>query len=1034
MGKPAKKGIVERAFPMSRAYVLAGGVLLIGIAITVALFFVARDWERQRTCSEFKQAAEDRVNAVKRQIQVDLLMLESVRSLFGASREVERSEFRAFVAPLLRSEAQVQTLEWIPRVSDSQRQAYEAAARRDGLGDFRITDRKRQGTMVPSPRRGEYFPVYFVEPLKGNEPALGFDLASDPTRLEALKQSRDTGRTLATGRVKPAQEVGKQFGFLIFVPVYRKGAPTNTVEDRRKNLEGFVLGVYRIGDVVEYALSNLNPQGVDVWMFDKSADADKQFLCFCPSRLRKSPVEAKDVEHILVQSPMRHSDMFDVAGRTWTIVCTPTEEFLSAKTSFTRWVGLAAGLLVTLTLAFYLLNALRHGARIDKINRRLSADILDREKAEEASRRETAKLAAMISGMEEGVIFADADNTIVEVNAYFCEFMGKSSEQLLGRRLEEIHSRQVRTRVLGKIDEFRSQVVTEPFVIQRSLCGADVMMRVQPVYRDGCYDGVLLNVIDVTALVRARREAEAASAAKSEFLANMSHEIRTPMTAILGFADLLNDLRRCCTVCPEHEGCDIRAANKEYVQIIRKNGEHLLKLINSILDLSKIEAGKLELEVEPCSLVGIVTDVISLMRSRAEKRGISLSVEYVGELPGIIHSDAARLRQALMNLVGNATKFTKEGAVRIVVSFLPEWRDGEPAVRIEVIDTGIGIAPEKLSGIFDPFAQADSSTSRKYGGSGLGLTITRRIVELLGGELTASSKPGEGSTFAIIVPTGNLDGVRFLRHPSEAISEEGTDAQDSPGKLLLGVRVLLAEDGIDNQRLIATVLRKAGAEVEIAPNGQVAVEKARSKDFDVVLMDVQMPLMDGYEATRTLRRQGYKRPIVALTAHAMSGDRRRCLEAGCDDHLTKPIDRTRLVHAVADFAGKQSPVDEAPGEKAPTEPTDGQDVLVSDLDDDEDLREVIDEFVVSLPEQVRAMREAMENNHFDELRRLAHQIKGAGGSYGYPSLTNAGKSVEQAAVARDTEAACLALNALAHLCAAAVRGRSRLAAKKEEKR
>ena len=390
---------------------------------------------------------------------------------------------------------------------------------------------------------------------------------------------------------------------------------------------------------------------------------------------------------------------------------------------------------------------------------------------------------------------------------------------------------------------------------------------------------------------RMAAQAECANRAKSEFLANMSHEIRTPMTSILGYTDLLMD-------------DSLSAADrKTFLATVRRNGEHLLQLINDILDLSKIEAGKMVMDLGPCHLPSTVADVASMMRPRAEQRRSSLEVRYAGPLPETIHTDGDRLRQVIVNLVGNAVKFTENGSIRIGVSFLPQWRSDQSAVSVEVTDTGIGIRQEALPHLFQPFTQAESSTTRKYGGTGLGLAISRQIVTALGGELTVRSAPGEGSTFTVTIPTGDIAGVNLLESPGEVICEDEAGTRWTPDAgVLRGVKILLAEDSVDNQELLRTVLGNVGAEVEVVENGRLAVERAETGAFDVVLMDMNMPEMDGYEATRRLRDRGYQRPILALTANAMSGDCERCLAAGCNAHLAKPIDRKQLIETVAQYA------------------------------------------------------------------------------------------------------------------------------------
>jgi PAS domain S-box-containing protein len=396
-------------------------------------------------------------------------------------------------------------------------------------------------------------------------------------------------------------------------------------------------------------------------------------------------------------------------------------------------------------------------------------------------------------------------------------------------------------------------------------------------------------------LVLARDEAEAANRAKSEFLANMSHEIRTPMTAILGYADLLTD----ATV-NENERLG-------YVNTIRRNGDLLLNIINDILDISKIESGKMTVERVNCSPVTVVEEAVSLMRARAIERNLSLDLEYASDVPEAITTDPVRLRQVLHNLLGNAIKFTREGGVRVVARYDRPADDsrGESAegrLCFDTIDTGIGLTAEQINRIFQPFVQADTSVTRRFGGTGLGLAISQRLAHLLDGEITVQSNPGRGSTFTMALRTTHDEGVRMIRPGGESIQgvEEPQPKQELPR---IAGRILLAEDGPDNQRLLSFFLKSAGAEVTIVANGQEAIDavndaEKHGRGFDLILMDMQMPVMDGYNATKQLRAQGYGGLILALTAHAMTSDRDKCLKAGCDEYLVKPIDRHTLVTTV----------------------------------------------------------------------------------------------------------------------------------------
>ncbi|HNQ24626.1 MAG TPA: cache domain-containing protein [Phycisphaerae bacterium] len=391
-------------------------------------------------------------------------------------------------------------------------------------------------------------------------------------------------------------------------------------------------------------------------------------------------------------------------------------------------------------------------------------------------------------------------------------------------------------------------------------------------------------------LARAKVEAEAANLTKSEFLANMSHEIRTPMTAILGFTEALLD-----TDMPE-------AQRGDALHIIRRNGEYLLRILNDILDLSKIEAGRMTVENVRCAVKDLVAEVAALARVRADAKGLQLRTYCLTSIPETIETDPTRLRQVLLNLLSNAIKFTEQGAVRLEISL--DRTEPCPRMQFDVVDTGIGMTPAQAERLFEPFTQADTSTTREYGGTGLGLTISRRLAGLLGGDVrVAQTQPGGGTRMRAVIATGPLEGIPLLDEAAlgaPAAVAAAPPPTQAPAVSLPPCRILLAEDGPDNRTLLCHLLRHAGAKVTAVHNGQLAVESVTTaqrggQTFDVILMDMQMPVLDGYDATRALRAQGYAGLIIALTAHAMAGDRQKCLAAGCDDYLTKPVNRHDLL-------------------------------------------------------------------------------------------------------------------------------------------
>ena len=482
----------------------------------------------------------------------------------------------------------------------------------------------------------------------------------------------------------------------------------------------------------------------------------------------------------------------------------------------------------------------------------------------------------------------------------------------------------------------------------------------------------------------ARRAAQEASRLKSAFLANMSHEIRTPMTALVGYAELLGD-------------ADLAPAERaECLATLRRNGEHLMAIVNDVLDLSKIESGRMTVERIACSPFALVAEVAELLRPRAAQEGLALEVLYRGPVPETVESDPTRLRQILLNLVGNAIKFTPAGSVRLEVSL--EEAGPSRRLRFDVVDTGIGLSAEQQARLFTPFSQADTSTARRFGGTGLGLAISKRLAGMLGGDLQARSAPGGGSTFTLTIEVGSLDGVRLLDRPPAGPAR--APAADQP--LSLHGRVLLAEDGLDARRLLARHLRAAGAEVETAENGLVACELAlRAAEaggaYDLILMDMQMPELDGYAAVARLRAAGYRSPIVALTAHALEDERRKCLRTGCDGFATKPILRRALIEVARSYL--------APAGGPP---------VVSALAADAEVAGVLDGFVRRLPERLGAMERALGGRDLGTLADLAHQLKGAATSYGFPTITEAAAQLEAVAAARGEVERALA--ALADVC------------------
>lgn len=527
-------------------------------------------------------------------------------------------------------------------------------------------------------------------------------------------------------------------------------------------------------------------------------------------------------------------------------------------------------------------------------------NIAERKAAEERLRR----FAAIVNSSHDAILGLTCDGIITSWNAAAERLFGYTAEEAIGTSISILWPADKVAEGQALLGEASADHMVDQFeTIRRRKDGSPVNVAIT---LSACKDdsgrlvGASAIVRDITPrkqaeeqLTKTQQAAEAANRAKSEFLANMSHEIRTPMTAILGFADIL------ANTVVDREAVEV-------AHIIKRNGEHLLTIINDILDLSRIESGKDRIEELVCSPHQIVADVVRTMKVSADAKGLFLRSESVGDVPDSIRTDPIRLRQILVNLVGNAVKFTEVGGVRIITQVDADT-NGEPRLRFDVADTGIGLSNENIGRIFQPFSQADSSTKRRFGGTGLGLAISQRLARMLGGDIVVSSSLGKGSIFSLTIAMRLSHGERQLGQSSTTADVRSHEPSIA---ITLSGHILLAEDGPDNQRLIRHVLQKAGLEVTVADNGQLAVELALAAQssgcpFNAILMDIQMPVMDGYEATRHLRGAGYTGPIVALTAHAMMDDRQKCLDVGCDSYVTKPIDRADLLRVMANYVDRQ---------------------------------------------------------------------------------------------------------------------------------
>jgi PAS domain S-box-containing protein len=609
------------------------------------------------------------------------------------------------------------------------------------------------------------------------------------------------------------------------------------------------------------------------------------------------------------------------------------------------------------------------------------------------------RVRSALDTLAEGLLVLDNGQRIMLANHAFAAFTGQEPDDMLGKQVATLPW------IMGPAQPaFPWTKTIEDGVAQRNvmfqLRDVDGQIRTfvvncSPVMgQNNKSRGVLVSFEDVTVLEsqkielsKSKETAENANRAKSEFLARMSHEIRTPMNAILGFADVL---RRGYE---ENE-----AERQEYLETIHSSGKHLLELINDILDLSKIESGRLQVEQTQCSPHHLISEVAMVLRVRATEKRVLLDYKWAGPLPETIVTDPTRFRQVLTNLVGNAIKFTEKGGVKIVARMA-----GPTTLAVDIVDSGIGIRPEAIDKLFQAFMQADTSITRRFGGTGLGLSISKQLAEAMGGQLTVISEYGHGSTFTVTIDTGSLEGVPMLA--TMPVGHAQRADQGASTISLAGVRVLSCEDGASNQKLITLVLRRAGAAVvDTAPNGQLGVEMALKGRYDIILMDMQMPVMDGYTAAATLRKQGCNVPIISMTAHAMKGEQEKCIAAGCTGYVPKPIEVDRLLRTVSELTGIRGDAmssqlfDPIRASQAPNRGANQGSALKSTLPmDDPDFREVVLEFVDRLDQRLDELQTAWEQRELSQIATLAHWLKGSGGTAGFNAFTAPARKLEQLA-------------------------------------
>jgi PAS domain S-box-containing protein len=1114
-------------------------ILIIGSLLNLAVLVILRSQEERSARAAFESAAQMRFDDLEASVQQSLDNLDAVKAFFNASRSVDRSGFNRFTGTLLERDKALQALEWAPRAASRERRRYELDGLQNGFPSFQFTEKNARGEMVPAAERPEYYPVFYVEPLHGNERAVGYDLASNPARRAALMRAAESGEFAATEPIILVQEKKNLPGFLLFRAIYRPGADLATADLRHDALLGLVLGVFRVEDIVHRAamehggssritidIADVNSAGKRVPMFPKTAAAQDAGVGFETGRV------------------------LSVAGRSWEVLARPAPHYFQPA-RWTSWTLFVAGALLTFAVAAYLRLLQNRTLEIEQVvatrTRQLNAALGKLGLVNNELQKSRSRYQKLVD-LSPNAILVGENKAITMANQSALQlFKVRSAQPLIGHRLRELVCPCFRAKTDEAIEPLYQGTGQSPLREAQILCGdgsaVDIEFAASSFFDE---NGVTIQTIlrDISErkhaeaeLLRAKEQAEAASRAKSMFLASMSHEIRTPMNGVIGMSELLLQTR----LSPEQ---------RRYAEIVRSSGENLLGIINDILDFSKIEARKLVLDTIDFDLSIVLREAVDMLALKAHQKGLELSCHIQAKTPLLLRGDPGRLRQVLTNLIGNAVKFTERGEVAVTVEAVPGAEF--PTLRFAIRDTGIGIDSEQLKTIFAPFVQADGSTTRRFGGTGLGLAISRDLAEMMGGKIGAESVAGQGSVFwftaVLAAPTGqpslsiepektwpdiralivdnNANNRRIVRDLLQAWGircEELPEVQAALSSLqraqqagdpfriafvtakpegpsgtawnaitagdpalegtacvlmtVLGdelddqrlrqagyaaqvskpiwksslrdclqrvledrprleksvvsapritpaepaherthaarqLRVLVAEDNPTNQEVSIAILHKLGYDTELAANGELAIRALQAQDFDLVLMDCEMPTMDGYEATRRIRagQDGVRNrdiPIVALTASAMSTDRDRCFRAGMSDYISKPVDPQQLATILARWTAPSKAV-ALPSQASRPAPTDipifdEKELLERLMGDRKLARKLVDSFVHDVPAKLANLDDLVHAADSAGIRAVAHALKGAAANLSARALKELAMQLQQAADANDLQ-------------------------------
>ncbi|MDD2987936.1 MAG: CHASE domain-containing protein [Zoogloea sp.] len=880
----------------SRLQQMAVPMLLTLVCVGTAIYITGH-WEEQGQADRLKADAKALQDRIADRLLAHQEALLALRRLIEIAPDLSPEQFERYTLSILQDNPDIAALSFNAAVPAAERDDFERnTARRLGQPNFRINERTPAGESVPAARRDIHVPVSQIVSRDTNTFALGFDLQSEPLRRDAVARAMQQGTSIAvTAPVQLVQDAMPVRSVLMLAPAHRHPRPG---DPRPAPLLGFAVAVIQLDTLVDTALAGAMPAGLAVSLSDPAAG---------PLTLRSHTSDPG--------APSRGywRGTLTVGDRQWLLETQASDAYLQQNRPWVAWAVGVVGLLFAALLQTLMLGMTGRTAIIQRKVEEQTADIA-------AKNRELALTMVSVDRSSDGTYWIDEDGHIVRVNPAAYQMLGYTRDELTRLRIHDVDMgldarrwAAHRTNLdLRRGEHFettyrRKDGSTFPVAIATAVVHTDEQCYFYATardistsklteaelkrHRDHLEELVAARTADLSI---AKEAAESANRAKSVFLANMSHELRTPMNAIIGLNHMLS--RR-----------NTDPAQKDKLTSVGRAAQHLMQLLNDILELSRIEAERMPLESIPFRFDTISGHVASLVGPEVAAKGLSLDIHIAPPLAAQpLLGDPLRLQQVLLNLVGNAIKFTARGGIRIRADIAAEQGD-TLQLRVEVDDDGIGIAPDTRQRIFEPFEQADGSTTRRFGGTGLGLSISKRLVRLMGGEIGIGEHLGQGSTFWFTV---RLQKAAACSEDAAANGPSGLEAEQALRTHHRGRRILFVEDDVVNQEVGVEMLREVlGLDTELAGNGEEAVRMATAHPYDLILMDIQMPVLDGLAATRQIRNlPGYARtPMVAMTANAYEEDRQACRAAGLDDFIAKPVDPDLLYITLLRWLNQSQP-------------------------------------------------------------------------------------------------------------------------------